>query len=38
LHMTPLADRALAKLANVHLARLRKDRDAFLSVLHEDDD
>ena len=38
LHMTPLADRALAKLAAVHLARLRKDRDAFLSVLHEDDD
>ena len=36
--MTPLADRALAKLAAVHLARLREDRDAFLSVLRSDDD
>jgi hypothetical protein len=36
--MTPLADRALAKLAAVHLARLREDRDAFLSVLHDGED
>ena len=35
--MTPLADRTLAKLANVHLARLREDRDAFISVLHNGD-
>jgi DNA-binding MarR family transcriptional regulator len=38
LMMTPLADRALAKLAAVHLARLREDRDAFLSVLHDGED
>jgi len=31
--MTPLADRALAKLAALHLARLRGDRDAFLNAL-----
>ena len=36
--MTPLADRALAKLAAIHLARLREDRDAFLNVLGSDDD
>jgi len=36
--MTPSADRALAKLAAVHLARLHEDRDAFLSVLRSDDD
>ena len=31
--MTPLADRALAKLAALHLARLRGDRDAYLNLL-----
>jgi len=31
--MTPLADRALAKLAALHLARLRGDRDALLNLL-----
>ena len=36
--MTPLADRALARLAAVHLARLHEDREAFLSVLHSDQD
>ena len=35
--MTPLADRTLAKLANVHLARLREDRDAFINVLHDEE-
>jgi len=33
LQMTPLADRCLAKLAAVHLARLRDDREAFLNLL-----
>lgn len=31
--MTPLADRCLAKLAAVHLERLREDSDAFFNVL-----
>ncbi len=35
--MTPLADRCLAKLAAVHLARLREDREAFLKILCGDD-
>jgi DNA-binding MarR family transcriptional regulator len=33
LQMTPLADRRLAKLAAVHLARLREDRESFLNLL-----
>ena len=32
LQMTPLADRRLAKLAVVHLARLREDRESFLNL------
>ena len=34
--MTPLADRCLAKLAAVHLARLREDRNAFLNLLQRE--
>ena len=36
--MTPLAHRALAKLAALHLARLRGDRDALLNLLLSDQD
>jgi DNA-binding MarR family transcriptional regulator len=36
--MTPLAHRALAKLAALHLVRLRGDRDALLNLLLSDQD
>ena len=36
--MTPLAHRALAKLAALHLARLRGDRDTLLNLLLSDQD
>ena len=35
LQMTPLADRRLAKLAALHLARLRADREAFLNLFRQ---
>ena len=35
LQMTPLADRRLAKLATLHLARLRADREAFLNLFRQ---